>query len=318
MNHLRTLLSSKPNIGVLRTYLNNGSVNSLDDAVLIVVHRVWSLHQPCRLTELGIATYHRSAGDRGLLISPGPQAENILNKVWSLDLRIRGHAHLPTATDESGVFHFGTTVYVTKEEALKLLHQIWHQPLDEANGMRPIIYVHFGNNDGIGRMRKDDFDFDPSRFATTVATLDAQNIPAQANITRHTDASLEYLLRQFRIKAFHEGNAGNAAMYTMVVAILSALRKELYASTENPRAVPGQKGLSSSKSASSVMQWLMERPTPPPPFGITMYCWRCGSVAHEFGECPNADLACGKCAKSILAWRRENAGSHIDGLCIFR
>ncbi|KAH9879564.1 hypothetical protein IAQ61_001382 [Plenodomus lingam] len=318
MNNLRKLLSSKPDKTVLRTYLNNDSANLLDDAVVVNVHRAWTIHAPYSLTDLGITTYSRKNGSHSSATSPGPQAENILNRIWSLHLRIRSHAHLPTTNGHAQAFHFGTTVYVTKEEALDLLHQIWHQPSGEADGLRPIIYMYFGNNDGLGKMRKAQFDFDPSSLPTTIATLDAQIIPAQAHITRHSDAALEYLMLQFKIKTFHVENAGNAAMYATVVAILASLRQELYASAQNPRAQVGQKGMSSSKSASRVMQGLMEGPTPPPPFGVTRYCWRCGSGMHEYVECSAYDLACGKCEKSVLAWRRENAGSHVDGLCIYR
>ncbi|KAI8931615.1 hypothetical protein NX059_011267 [Plenodomus lindquistii] len=318
INNLRKVLASKPDIGVLRMYLNNDNDNLLDDAVLVTVHRTWSTHPPYELTELGITTYNRKDGRGGFSISPGPQAENILKRVWSLHLRIRGNAHLPTSAGNPNVFHFGTTIFATKEQALDLLDQIWHQPLGETNGLRPIIYMHFGNNDAIGKMRKAQFNFDPSSLPTTIATLDAQNLPAQAKITRHSDAPLAYLMPQFKITPYHEDSPGNAAMYATIVAILSSLRRELYASSEDPRAVPGQKGPSSAASASSVMQWLMERPTPPPPFGITIYCWRCGSTIHEFSECPNDDLACGKCEKSPLAWRKKIARSHIDGLCTFR
>ncbi|KAF2849586.1 hypothetical protein T440DRAFT_533789 [Plenodomus tracheiphilus IPT5] len=317
MNNLRKLLSSKPDIDILRMFVN-GSNNLFDGAVLVTVHRVWSIHPPYDLTELGITTYDGNQGGRDYLVSPGPHAESIFDRVWSLHFRIRRQTHLPTATGEASIFHFGTTVFVTKEEVLDLLQQIWHQPSAEADGMRPVIYMHFGSNDGIGKMRKAQFDFDPTRFPTTIAVLDAQNIPAQAKITRHNDAPLRYLLPQFKIKPYNEDNAGNAAMYTTVVAILSSLRQELYASPETPRAVAGQKGMSISKSATSVIQWLMERPTPPPPFGITVYCWRCGSTIHEFSECPNNDLSCGKCEKSPLDCRKANAGSHIDGLCTFR
>jgi hypothetical protein len=212
-------------------------------------------------------------------------------------------------------------MYVSQEEALELLHQIWHQPMDEeraASGFRPIVYMTFGANDSVSKMRKTTFDFNPSSLDTTVATLDAQIIPQQAKITRHADASFSYLLQQFRIPVHHPENSGNAAMYATMIATLSALRFELYSAPENKVAKPGQTGQSRCKSAESLVQSLMDWPTPAPPIGVRMYCWRCGSVTHAFVEYPNEDMKCSKYEVSVQEWRRKNAGTHTEWLCAFR
>jgi hypothetical protein len=318
---LRAFLSTKPDLEVLRIYLRKQDVGLLKDAMLVTAQRVWSANAPYHLTEIGITTYDRRQVNQGQPIIAGPHAENLLRSVWCMHLRIRPHAHIPPATGNADSFHFGATTFVSTEEAMDLLHQIWHQPLDEndlGKGLRPIIYMYFGGNDGLGKMRKTTFDFDPSNCDTTVAVLDAQNIPVQAKITRSPHAGLNYLLQQFKIVAFDHENGGNTAVYSTIVAISSALRTELYSSISNPRAKAGQTGQSSSKSAQSVLQWLMERPTPPAPFGIVTYCSRCGSGAHLFTECPNTDLGCSRCERSSHVWRRNNANTHIEGLCVFR
>ncbi|CAO2647596.1 Nn.00g085180.m01.CDS01 [Neocucurbitaria sp. VM-36] len=320
LKNLRALLDAKPHKEVLRIYLQKHEVGLLKSAALVTVHRKWSAHPPYYLTELGITTYDRQRVRQGQPIHSGPHAEDLLKHVWCLHLRIRSHAHLPSASGDPNSYHFGTTIFVSQKEALDMLHEIWHQPMDETDpgkGLRPIVYMSYGDNNGVGRMRKAAFDFDPSSMSTTVAVLDAQSISVQAKITRSQDASLEYLLHQFKISPLDVDNGGNAAMYATVIAILSTLRNELYGSVDNPRAKAGQKGPSSAKSAQSVMQWLMEWPTPAPPFGIPLYCWRCG-WEHAFTECPNSDLECSKCRKSPLAWRKENASSHMEGLCVFR
>lgn len=320
LKSLRALLITKPHQEVLRMYLQKSEIGLLKDAILVTLHRKWSAHPPYHLTELGITTYDRQRVNNGQPTLAGPQAENLFKHVWCLHLRIRPNAHLPSASGDPNAYHFGTTVYVSQEEAMGMLHDIWHQPMDEtySRGFRPIVYMSFGDNDGVGKVRKEAFGFDPSSVDTTVAVLDAQYIAVQAKITSSTTAPLEYILRQFKIKPFDVDNGGNAAMYTTVVAILSTLRKELYTSAENPRAKAGQKGQSTSKSAQSVMQWLMEWPTPAPPYGVPIYCWRCGSAAHSFAECPNSDLECSKCTNSPHAWRKANAGTHMEGLCVFR
>lgn len=321
LKSLRRFLEMKPHQEVLRLYLRSFDVGLLEDAILVTVHRAWSSQPPFELTEIGINTYDRRSVNGGFPIVLRAHAETIFNGIWSLHLRLRSSAHLPTAGGHASAYHFGTTIFVSHDEAMDMLGQIWNQPIDESNpekGMRPVIYMHFGNNDGLSKTRKDQFSFDPAPLPTTVAVLDAQNIPVQAKITRSATASLDYLLLQFKISPINFGNAGIAAMYATTVAILSALRKELYGSEDNPRAKPGQKGISRAKAAQSVIQWLMERPTPAPPFGVTIYCWRCGSEAHSFLECPNEDLSCSRCEKSVLAWRRANAGTHVEGLCTFR
>ncbi|KAF1850253.1 uncharacterized protein K460DRAFT_350331 [Cucurbitaria berberidis CBS 394.84] len=320
LKSLRATLAAKTHQEVLRMYIQKHEVGLLKHAFLVTVYRKWSANPPYHLTELGITTYDRQRVNNGQPVLAGPHAEYLLKHVWCLHLRIRSHAHLPS-TGDANAYHFGTTTFVSQEEALHMLHEIWHQPMDEADpdkGLRPIVYMSFGDNDGMGKMRKTAFDFDPSSMSTTVAILDAQNIPVQAKITRSQTAPFEYLLQQFKIQAFDFDNGGNAAMYATVIAILSALRNELYGSLDNPRAKAGQKGQSSSKSAQSVIQWLMEWPTPAPPIGVSMYCWRCGSAEHSFTECPNSDLECSKCMNSPHTWRKENASTHTEGLCIFR
>jgi hypothetical protein len=321
LKNLRALLSAKPDQDVLRLFLQKSDIGLLQQAMLVTIHRKWSQHPPYHLTELGITTYDRLRVNRGQPMMSGPHAEDLLRHVWCLHLVIRPHAHLDSETASIDTYHFGSTVYVSKEETLDLLHQIWHQPMDPRNvekGLRPIVYLSFDSNDSVGKMRKPAFDFDPATFTTTVATLDAQIIPQQTKITRHSDATFEYLLQQFKITAYHSDNAGNAAMYATIIAVLSALRFEVYGSQDNRVAKPGRTGQSSCKSAQTVVHSLMEWPTPAPPFGVAVYCWRCGNSAHAFRACHNDDLSCGRCEKSMHQWRRDNAGSHIEGLCVFR
>jgi hypothetical protein len=318
---LRSFLATKPHKDILRIYLKNIEGGLVKHAVLVTVYRKWSTHPPFHLIEIGVTTYDRYSVKQGQPTMAGPHAENLLRHVWSLHLIIRPHAHLESATDHLLSFHFGTSVFVSQEEALDMLHQIWHQPMDEQDptkGLRPIVYMSFGDNDGVAKTRKTKFDFEPASLPTTVAVLDAQLIPAQAKITRHATASFEYLLKQFKITPFHPGNSGNAAMYAMMIAILSVLRFELYAETRNTVGKPARTGQSSSKDVQAVVQSLMEWPTPAPPFGVEVYCWRCGSGKHGFDACPNSDLTCSRCEVSAHKWRRDNADTHMEGLCAFR
>lgn len=321
LDNLRNLLAAKPQQDVLQLYLHQKQDNLFKEAVLVTVFRKWSAPPLYGLTEIGIATYERQQVNCAYPCPPGPHAEDLLAHMWSLHLRIRSQAHLPSPNGDPDAFHFGCSVFVTHEEATELLHQVWHQSIDPTRpeeGYRPVICLSYGDNDAIGKIRNNDFEFVSTRMRTTIASLNAQNIAVQAKITSKSDATIEYLLPIFKITPIDVDNAGNAATYITILAFLSVLRDELYGSDTNPRAKPGQKGISSSKSAQSVMQWLMERPTPAPPFGVTTYCWRCSSFIHTAAECPNTDFVCSKCLASKAKWRQENAATHKEGLCIFR
>ncbi|KAH7381246.1 hypothetical protein DE146DRAFT_772763 [Phaeosphaeria sp. MPI-PUGE-AT-0046c] len=315
LSNLRRLLAARQQQEALRLYLHSKQNNLLQQAVLVTLYRKWSSRPPYGLTEIGIATYDRQQVNCGFPCPPGPHAEDLLQNVWSIHLRLRSHAHLPSDNASPDAFHFGSSVFVTHQEATDLLHQIWHQPIDSMNldrGYRPVICLSYGDNDSIGKIRVSDIEF------TNIAILNAQDIAVQAKITSSVNATIDYVLSIFKITAFDVGNAGNAATYIATIAFLSVLRDDLYGAESNPRAKPGQSGISSSKSAQSVMQWLMERPTPAPPFGVTMYCSRCSSYIHSTAECPNTDLVCVKCLASKAQWRQENAATHREAFCVFR
>lgn len=318
--NLRESLANVSNNVLLQKFLGKRTSDRLlKDAILVTVYRNWLQHPPYTLTELGITTYDRRQVNGGQDIFPGPHAQDHLEHMWFMHLRLRSAAHLPNTAGDPDCFHFGTSAFVTEDQARNMLEQIWKQPMDERDpqcGLRPIIYLSFGDNDSLNKLRND-LEFDPTQIDTTVAVLDAQNMAIRAGITNSKFPSLDYILEQFNISTYHIGNSGNAAAYTTISAFLSALRQDLYLAANNPRFKPGQFGQSSSKTALSVVDRLMERPTPLPPFGIAMYCWRCGSTGHSFGDCPNTEFVCSKCAKSNQSWRKENAATHIEGLCIF-
>jgi hypothetical protein len=321
VNNLRSLLASKPQKEVLRQYLYQNQDNLFKQATLVTIYRKWSERPPYGLTEIGIATYNRQQVNCGIPCPPGPHAEHLLAHVWSIHLRVRSNAHLPSADHQPDAFHFGASVFVTQSEAADLLHQIWHQPIDAmdlSKGDRPVICLSYGDNDAMGKIRLGGVDFTPDKMATTVAVLNAQDIAVQAKITSSKSAVIGYILPIFKITPHHVGNAGNAATYITVLAFLSVLRDDIYGAESNPRAKPGQYGISATKPAQSVMQWLMERPTPAPPFGVTTYCFRCSSFVHSAWECPNTDFVCKKCLASKANWRQENAATHMEGLCVFR
>lgn len=252
----------------------------------------------------------------------GPHAQNYLETTWFMHTRLQEYAHLPASTADPDAFHFGTSVFASKEELKYFLTQIWQQPIDDEKpelGFRPIVCLEYGNGSGsVSAAMWKEIGFDPAKMDNTIAMLDGQVIAEQAKITRNQFATIDYLLAQFQISPHACDHAGNTAAYVIIVAMLCALRKHLYQSTQNEKSKPGQHGQSTSVAAQVVVNRLMERPTPAPPTGVEIYCHRCGSHEHKFRQCINTDFICNGCLLSPVSWKRDNAASHKEGLCIFR
>lgn len=184
LKNLRSLLAAKRHQETLRLYLHSRQDNLLQQAVLVTLYRKWSSRPPYGLTEIGIATYDRQQVNCGFPCTPGPHAEDLLQNVWSIHLRLRSDAHLLSDNASPDAFHFGSTVFVTHQEAMDLLHQIWHQPLDPLDldkGYRPVICLSYGDNDSIGRIRVSDLEFVPSLMEVSSDTC-MQDI---ADLIRH-------------------------------------------------------------------------------------------------------------------------------------
>lgn len=238
-----------------------------------------------------------------------------------MHFRLRAHAHLPGGTVPLGSYHFGTSVYVSKDEAGAFLNDIWTQPLDEGNpelGLRPIICLQQGASSTTDlRALVRDIGFDPAKMGATIAMLDSQVIAGQTRIAPNLSTDIHYLLAQFDISPCKFENCGNIAAYITIVSMLSALRELLYLSPKDGRFRPSKVGPSASITAQSVVDRLAEYPTPAPPLGQKIYCHRCGDGEHVFADCPNTDFVCGFCLKSPIPWKRENATTHREGICIF-
>jgi hypothetical protein len=231
LSNLRKLLAAKSHQETLRLYLHQKQNNLFREAILVTLQRMWSTSPPYGLTEIGIATYSRAQVNCGFPCPPGAHAEDLLTHVWSIHLRLRSHAHLPATNAIPEAFHFGISVFATHIEALDLLYQIWHQPMDEASpekGYRPVVCMVYGDNDALGKVRITDLNFVPAKMDTTIAVINTQNIAVQAKITSSSDATIEYILPIFKIEPIDVSNAGNAATYITIIGLLSVLRDDIY------------------------------------------------------------------------------------------
>ena len=116
-------------------------------------------------------------------------------------------------------------------------------------------------------MEEHSIGFNPSMMDTNIATLDGQVIAEQAKIARDSFPTMSSLLSQFDIQPRNVENCGNAVAYVIIIAMLSALKEDLYKSPDNKEAKPGQFGQSASKTAQAVVDWLIANPTSVPPIG---------------------------------------------------
>ncbi|OAK96821.1 hypothetical protein IQ06DRAFT_351416 [Phaeosphaeriaceae sp. SRC1lsM3a] len=153
------------------------------------------------------------------------------------------------------VFDFGTTMFVTEEEAKEVIINTFVRPLYNGNGsFQPIILIGHAieNNSTI----------------SIVMGL-AVGIKERAG---HLE-SLKDLLEHFRIKIKNLHTAGTDAACTLVVAILIALKDVLYPAGNYiplPAVVRG-------RNIQDIINHMMAlgRSYPPPPWGRTRSCTRC-------------------------------------------
>jgi hypothetical protein len=100
---LRNSVGTLPNSTILRAYLIGKAVKEIGvaqnklfkDAVLVTVHRKWLEFVPHNLMEIGITMFDKRKINDEMNKDAGAHAENFLNHVWFMHLRLQGQAHLP-------------------------------------------------------------------------------------------------------------------------------------------------------------------------------------------------------------------------------
>jgi hypothetical protein len=295
-----------------------GAPFSLDEAVIVSLNLEWWQKEPHPTTEIGIAELHPVGK------IPTTHAENILTEIWVAHARIAENAHLVNRFQGAGdpeKFHFGTTMFVKMEEAKKvLINTFCRQRANALGQMQPIILLA---HDAEGKFNhiKEQMNIDVLGLNTVIKVIDTQMLAAQAGISgpKGPTISLAHLVDHFNIKPDNLHTAGNDAGYTMITAVLTSLKNDLYGHLSFAQAFgsppPTVDGLNITQVINKVKK--IGKSTAPPPWGRLLYCTRCDRSNHLREKC-FAKLSCDICRNSGNFRLERTAGTHMASKCVFQ
>ena len=234
---LAHFLDQHTELEILRHFLGypiEGAPKTINETLLIGLDTEWWEKDPKPTTEFGIGEF-RTESLTGLI--PGVHAENILTDIRVAHARIIPHAHLINKFRGAGNpedFHFGTTVFVSPEEASHALTNILARPSTESpNMLRPVIFIGHAIDSDFEQMEKT-FGIDLLKLGSIVKVIDTQDLAREVGIhgAKGPNIGLKDLMAYFNIMGSNLNlhTAGNDVAYTMMLAILIALQKELYGS----------------------------------------------------------------------------------------
>ena len=148
-----------------------GAPPSLHEAAIVCLNASWWQHSQYPTTELGIAELITKG------LSPTIHAENILRGMRVAHARIMPNAHLLNQYTEAGdpeAFNFGTTKFITIDEAKDILINTFVRPrlIGDSNGThQPIIFIGHAVQNFVTHI-KDSFGVDLMGLGTIVKVID--------------------------------------------------------------------------------------------------------------------------------------------------
>jgi hypothetical protein len=316
---LAAYLSTQKDIDVMLHFLGCPLVdapNSLSEAAIVSLNLEWWEKEPHPTTEIGIAELHPVEQ------LPTTHAENILTEITVAHARIAENSHLLNRFHGAGKpdeFHFGTTKYVTMQEARQILVDTFCRlPADRKGKMQPMILLAHGA-DGKFNHIKEKMGFDVLGLSTVVKVLDTQRLAQQAGISgpKGPTISLEHLVDHFNINNHNLHTAGNDAAYTMITAVLASLKNHIYGqhlakAFDPPPEIAN--GLHIAEVINKVM-WV-NRKNPPPSWGQLEYCSRCSGSDHLRNNC-YAKVACEICKNSENPKVARAFKTHMTEKCLY-
>ncbi|KAF2117338.1 hypothetical protein BDV96DRAFT_518310 [Lophiotrema nucula] len=320
---LAHFLDRHTELEILRHFLGypiEGAPKTINETLLIGLDTEWWEKDPKPTTEFGVGEF-RTETLTGLI--PGVHAENILTDIRVAHARIIPHAHLMNKFPGAGNpedFHFGTTVFVTPDEARHALTNILARPSTESpNMLRPVIFIGHAIGSDFEQMEKT-FGIDLLKLGSIVKVIDTQDLARQVDIygPKGPNISLKDLLAHFNIMGsdINLHTAGNDVAYTMMLAILIALKKELYGSltsSDNPQFnVHGRTIFQVVEAVKALGQ-----ANPAPMWGEALFCTRCDRNNHLRTHCFARDVFCTKCYNSGNGKRRGASQTHNTNRCLW-
>lgn len=313
--HLAKALEGQRGADVLRHFCGFpvvGAPPTLNQAAIVCLDMEWWYKEPKPMTELGIAELMNKG------YAPDTHAENILTGIQVAHARLIPHAHLRNNFTNAGdpeKFQFGTSKFVTDEEAKQVLINTFVRPHPTNGTFQPIILVGHAVENEFEQIQRG-FGVDLRSYGTVVKIIDTQLMAKEARIRapKGANISLHDLLSYFNIKIKNLHTAGNDAAGTLIAAILIALRDGLYPIT-NRGLPPTMHGRHIQDVINRVMAIGME--CEPPTWGIERFCSRCDRDNHFRAGC-FARVNCMLCTDSGVIVLFKNRKTHATSKCLYQ
>ncbi|KAH3945226.1 hypothetical protein HBI56_055370 [Parastagonospora nodorum] len=314
-SHLTRALADIDAADVVRHFVGFpllGAPSVLNEAAVVCLDIEWWQHQPKPTTELGIAELLA----KGML--PTAHAENILTGIQVAHARIMPHAHLLNTFKGSGdpeIFHFGTTKFVTAEEAKQVVIDTFVRPRlggDEVGSLQPIILIGHAVENEFEHIQRA-FGVDLRSYGTVVKVIDTQAMATKAGIAgpKGPNIGLRDLLTYFNVHIDNLHTAGNDAAGTLMAAVLLALKDGLYPVGKPPAVVKGRNIQEVVESVVSI-----GKSYPPPAWGREHFCTRCQRENHHRPDC-FATVSCSICRDSGVVRLYNAHRTHMTANCLF-
>lgn len=316
---LADFLMECSDLEIMRHLLGNlipGAPSALDDAYLVGLDAEWWEKDPNPITELGFAELRPSK----IVPIHEPHAEDSLLQIQTTHLRIMENAHLVNKFRGAGNpedFHFGTSAFIPAQEALKVLMEVFCRFIHadgEQPRLRPVIFIGHAVECDFEKL-SDKLGVDLLKFGTIVKVIDTQILAKEAGIVgpKGPNISLKHMLEYFHIQPDNLHMAGNDIAYTMVAAVLAALKNDLYTSADHiPEPIVNGRHIQDVLADIKAVN----KAGPPPPWGVTVFCTRCDRLDHSRDECTeyvNCIHCCGSSSKKISYLAR----THMTEKCLF-
>jgi hypothetical protein len=309
-------LANQNEANVIRHFVGSpilGTPLSLNEAAIVCLDIEWWQRDPKPTTEIGVAEIMSNG------LFPSVHAENILTGIRAAHARIIPHAHLLNNFAGAGDpenFQFGTTKFVTAEEARQVVINTFVRPHHgDKNSLQPIILVGHAVENEFDHIKRA-FNVDLRSYGSVVKVIDTQIMAYKAGVRGPNGPliGLRDLLTHFNINISNLHTAGNDAAGTLIAAVLLALMGDLYpAGNEKPPAVVQDRDIK------DVVENVMAtgKSSTPPSWGRMVYCTRCNRDNHVRVDCFSL-VRCSICRDSGVVRLYNAHKTHMTCNCTYQ
>ncbi|KAF2117089.1 hypothetical protein BDV96DRAFT_469504, partial [Lophiotrema nucula] len=298
---LDAFLGQQPQVSILSHFLKKTMDHAplaLDDAVIVGLDVEWYERGTDDITELGICILDTKN------ISEEFDILEVIQCMQVFHARIKENAHMlntELCPGRPDIFHFGTTKFVTTEEARQLLFEsfTWRE---EDGSLRPVIFIGHGVDNDLEQL-KQHFGIDVAAMGCVKSTIDTQVMAIEAGIRSAGPLiSLESLLSGFGIREEYLHTAGNDVGYAIIAGLLTANLHTTHCILD-------------THTLQTCIDLLKAQAYHKPKFawGTEVFCTRCDAEDHFHLKC-RASVHCDICTRDPLL--SQHAATHKTEKCL--